>query len=74
MFIFVSKTIYMKRDDMTNMYSFVLFSFFQESGLEWPILRRWEVPWQWQTVTLTSLACGFGCVLIIYHDFISNIK
>ncbi|KAH1053842.1 hypothetical protein GLYMA_08G300800v4 [Glycine max] len=33
----------------------------QESG--WPILRRWEVPWQWQTVSLTSLACGLGFVL-----------
>ncbi|KHN17369.1 hypothetical protein glysoja_034780 [Glycine soja] len=33
----------------------------KESG--WPILRRWEVPWEWQTVSLTSLACGFGFVL-----------
>ncbi|KAL5165194.1 hypothetical protein HKD37_18G050359 [Glycine soja] len=33
----------------------------RESG--WPILRRWEVPWEWQTVSLTSLACGFGFVL-----------
>ncbi|XP_027360322.1 uncharacterized protein LOC113868696 isoform X2 [Abrus precatorius] len=35
----------------------------KESGLEWPILRRWEVPWQWQTVPLTSLACALGFVL-----------
>ncbi|KAK7362290.1 hypothetical protein VNO77_04400 [Canavalia gladiata] len=35
----------------------------KESGLEWPILRRWEVPWEWQTVSLTSLACGLGFVL-----------
>ncbi|PKI75449.1 hypothetical protein CRG98_004119, partial [Punica granatum] len=28
------------------------------SGLDWPVLRRWDVPWQWQTVSLTSLACG----------------
>ncbi|KAJ8445463.1 hypothetical protein Cgig2_031276 [Carnegiea gigantea] len=28
------------------------------SGLDWPILRRWDVPWPWQTVILTSLACG----------------
>ncbi|KAL9298179.1 hypothetical protein ACSQ67_024075 [Phaseolus vulgaris] len=34
-----------------------------DSGLEWPILRRWEVPWEWQTVSLTSLACGLGFVL-----------
>lgn len=45
-------------------------SFFQESGLEWPILRRWEVPWQWQTVSLTSLACGLGCVLNSCYVFI----
>ncbi|XP_061358590.1 uncharacterized protein LOC133302787 [Gastrolobium bilobum] len=35
----------------------------KESGLQWPILRRWEVPWEWQTVSLTSLACGLGFVL-----------
>ncbi|KAK7386978.1 hypothetical protein VNO78_27398 [Psophocarpus tetragonolobus] len=35
----------------------------KESGLEWPILRRWVVPWEWQTVSLTSLACGLGFVL-----------
>ncbi|XP_020236385.1 uncharacterized protein LOC109815963 [Cajanus cajan] len=35
----------------------------KESGLGWPILRRWEVPWEWQTVSLTSLACGLGFVL-----------
>uniref|UniRef100_A0A2P2LSC4 Uncharacterized protein MANES_05G100900 n=2 Tax=Rhizophora mucronata TaxID=61149 RepID=A0A2P2LSC4_RHIMU len=34
-----------------------------ESGLEWAILKRWEVPWQWQTVSLTSLACGLSFVL-----------
>ncbi|EXB64798.1 hypothetical protein L484_001018 [Morus notabilis] len=35
----------------------------KESGSEWPILKRWEVPWQWQTVSLTSLACGLSFVL-----------
>lgn len=35
----------------------------QDSRSEWPILRRWEVPWEWQTVSLTSLACGLGFVL-----------
>ncbi|MED6121646.1 hypothetical protein PIB30_032187 [Stylosanthes scabra] len=35
----------------------------KESGLDWPILRRWEVPWEWQTLSLTSLACGLGFVL-----------
>ncbi|CAO2829597.1 unnamed protein product [Amaranthus hypochondriacus] len=24
----------------------------------WPILERWDVPWPWQTISLTSLACG----------------
>nr|POF00694.1 hypothetical protein CFP56_46177 [Quercus suber] len=29
----------------------------KETGLDWPILKRWDVPWEWQTVSLTSLAC-----------------
>ncbi|XP_048137214.1 uncharacterized protein LOC115755423 isoform X2 [Rhodamnia argentea] len=33
------------------------------SGSDWPILKRWDVPWQWQTVSLTSLACGVSFVL-----------
>ncbi|XP_018449354.1 uncharacterized protein LOC108820836 isoform X2 [Raphanus sativus] len=32
-------------------------------SLEWPILERWEVPWGWQTVSLTSLACVLSFVL-----------
>ncbi|PWA48425.1 CAAX amino terminal protease family protein [Artemisia annua] len=32
-------------------------------GLDWPILRRWDVPWEWYTVSLTSLACGLSFVL-----------
>ncbi|XP_022776881.1 uncharacterized protein LOC111318348 isoform X2 [Durio zibethinus] len=35
----------------------------EEPELEWPILKRWEVPWEWQTVSLTSLACGLGFIL-----------
>ncbi|XP_059648850.1 uncharacterized protein LOC132294859 isoform X3 [Cornus florida] len=35
----------------------------KESGLDWPILKRWDVPWKWQTVSLTSLACGLSFVL-----------
>ncbi|KAL3511128.1 hypothetical protein ACH5RR_030529 [Cinchona calisaya] len=35
----------------------------KEDGLDWPILRRWDVPWKWQTVSLTSLACGLSFVL-----------
>ncbi|KAH0991443.1 hypothetical protein GBA52_002926 [Prunus armeniaca] len=30
----------------------------KETGKQWQILKRWEVPWEWQTVSLTSLACG----------------
>ncbi|KAK9750778.1 hypothetical protein RND81_02G221400 [Saponaria officinalis] len=33
------------------------------SGLDWPILKRWDVPWPWQTISLTSLACGISFVV-----------
>ncbi|XP_052187928.1 uncharacterized protein LOC127798415 [Diospyros lotus] len=33
------------------------------SESDWPILKRWDVPWKWQTVSLTSLACGLSFVL-----------
>ncbi|KAL9253088.1 hypothetical protein AKJ16_DCAP00162 [Drosera capensis] len=29
----------------------------------WPILKRWDVPWPWQTVLLTSFACGLSFIL-----------
>ncbi|KAL6218376.1 hypothetical protein ACLB2K_011590 [Fragaria x ananassa] len=32
-----------------------------KGGLQ--ILKRWDVPWEWQTVSLTSLACGLSFVL-----------
>ncbi|XAR65185.1 hypothetical protein NMG60_11009207 [Bertholletia excelsa] len=35
----------------------------KENELEWPILKRWDVPWKWQTISLTSLACGLSFVL-----------
>ncbi|KAF2298842.1 hypothetical protein GH714_028270 [Hevea brasiliensis] len=35
----------------------------QEGGLDWPILKRWDVPWPWQTASLTSFACGLSFVL-----------
>lgn len=35
----------------------------KESGLDWPVLKRWDVPWEWYTVSLTSLACGLSFVL-----------
>ncbi|CAH8389038.1 unnamed protein product [Eruca vesicaria subsp. sativa] len=30
---------------------------------DWAILERWEVPWEWQTVSLTSFACVLSFVL-----------
>ncbi|KAH9773882.1 CAAX amino terminal protease family protein [Citrus sinensis] len=35
----------------------------KETKLDWPVLKRWDVPWGWQTASLTSLACGFSFVL-----------
>ncbi|KAJ1289660.1 hypothetical protein BS78_02G181600 [Paspalum vaginatum] len=34
-----------------------------KSSDEWPILRRWDVPWEWQTVVLTMVGCGVSFVL-----------
>uniref|UniRef100_A0A0E0QRD0 CAAX prenyl protease 2/Lysostaphin resistance protein A-like domain-containing protein n=1 Tax=Oryza rufipogon TaxID=4529 RepID=A0A0E0QRD0_ORYRU len=34
-----------------------------ENSDEWPILRRWDVPWEWQTVVLTMVGCGVSFVL-----------
>ncbi|CAN7134272.1 unnamed protein product, partial [Brassica rapa subsp. narinosa] len=34
-----------------------------EGSSDWAILERWEVPWEWQTVSLTSLACVLSFVL-----------
>lgn len=36
----------------------------QDKGLEWPIIKRWDVPWPWQTISLTSLACGIRFLLL----------
>ncbi|KAJ0975291.1 hypothetical protein J5N97_017256 [Dioscorea zingiberensis] len=33
------------------------------SALDWPILERWDVPWQWQTITLTMFACALSIAL-----------
>ncbi|CAN0896575.1 hypothetical protein LINGRAHAP2_LOCUS18583 [Linum grandiflorum] len=30
----------------------------QKSDSDWQVLKRWDVPWEWPTVSLTSLACG----------------
>ncbi|KAF7123914.1 hypothetical protein RHSIM_Rhsim12G0063600 [Rhododendron simsii] len=37
----------------------------KENDLDWPILKRWDVPWEWQTVSLTSLACGLSFLLTV---------
>uniref|UniRef100_A0A0E0M160 CAAX prenyl protease 2/Lysostaphin resistance protein A-like domain-containing protein n=1 Tax=Oryza punctata TaxID=4537 RepID=A0A0E0M160_ORYPU len=34
-----------------------------ENSDEWPILRRWDVPWEWQTVVLAMVGCGVSFVL-----------
>ncbi|MCL7052019.1 hypothetical protein MKW94_005109 [Papaver nudicaule] len=35
----------------------------KETGEEWKIFKRWDVPWKWQTVFLTMVACGLSFVL-----------
>ncbi|XP_010257309.1 PREDICTED: uncharacterized protein LOC104597460 [Nelumbo nucifera] len=35
----------------------------KETGLDWRILKRWDVPWKWQTVILTMTACGLSFIL-----------
>ncbi|CAN1197431.1 hypothetical protein LINPERHAP2_LOCUS44055 [Linum perenne] len=35
----------------------------QKNGSDWQVLERWDVPWEWPTVSLTSLACGISFVL-----------
>ncbi|KAL6596259.1 hypothetical protein ACP70R_047623 [Stipagrostis hirtigluma subsp. patula] len=35
----------------------------KEKGLdEWPALRRWDVPWEWPTISLTMVACAVRMV------------
>ncbi|KAL5658186.1 hypothetical protein ACJX0J_031349, partial [Zea mays] len=33
------------------------------SSDEWAIVRRWDVPWEWQTVVLSMVGCGVSFVL-----------
>ncbi|KAL7091427.1 hypothetical protein ACP275_12G105300 [Erythranthe tilingii] len=35
----------------------------KDKGFSLQVLKRWDVPWNWQTISLTSLACGFSFVL-----------
>ncbi|KAJ1268585.1 hypothetical protein BS78_07G146700 [Paspalum vaginatum] len=30
---------------------------------EWPVLRRWDVPWEWPTISLTMVACSVSFLL-----------
>ncbi|XP_057748239.1 uncharacterized protein LOC130967409 [Arachis stenosperma] len=46
-----------------GLHSVCFFNAPNKPDTNWPLLTRWEVPWEWQTVTLTSLACGLGFVL-----------
>nr|XP_025639067.1 uncharacterized protein LOC112734083 isoform X2 [Arachis hypogaea] len=46
-----------------GLHSVCFFNAPNKPDTNWPLLSRWEVPWEWQTVTLTSLACGLGFVL-----------
>ncbi|KAI0494643.1 hypothetical protein KFK09_024784 [Dendrobium nobile] len=32
-------------------------------GANWPILSRWDVPWEWQTVLFSMIACGASFAL-----------
>nr|ACL54593.1 unknown [Zea mays] len=34
-----------------------------KSSDEWPILRRWDVPWEWPTISLTMVACAVSFLL-----------
>ncbi|KAG0543693.1 hypothetical protein BDA96_02G210800 [Sorghum bicolor] len=34
-----------------------------KSSDKWAILRRWDVPWEWQTVVLSMVGCGVSFVL-----------
>lgn len=52
-----------------NLLMFSIIQFiYQVSGLDWPILKRWDVPWKWQTVSLTSLACGLRLTFFIFSS------
>ncbi|GJN16132.1 hypothetical protein PR202_gb03090 [Eleusine coracana subsp. coracana] len=36
-------------------------------GDEWPVLRRWDVPWEWPTISLTMVACAVRYYYIFIH-------
>uniref|UniRef100_K3YIN7 CAAX prenyl protease 2/Lysostaphin resistance protein A-like domain-containing protein n=1 Tax=Setaria italica TaxID=4555 RepID=K3YIN7_SETIT len=37
----------------------------EESSDEWPVLRRWDVPWEWPTISLTMVACAVSSTTVV---------
>ncbi|KAL8035567.1 hypothetical protein ABFX02_12G105600 [Erythranthe guttata] len=37
----------------------------KDNGSTWQVLKRWDVPWNGQTISLTSLACVVSCALTV---------
>ncbi|KAF0900087.1 hypothetical protein E2562_026822 [Oryza meyeriana var. granulata] len=35
----------------------------KEISDKWPVLRRWDVPWEWPTISLTMVACAVSFLL-----------
>ncbi|KAF8772911.1 hypothetical protein HU200_005307 [Digitaria exilis] len=35
----------------------------EKSLAKWPVLRRWDVPWEWPTISLTMVACAVSFLL-----------
>ncbi|KAG6526702.1 hypothetical protein ZIOFF_016703 [Zingiber officinale] len=42
---------------------------YQDSNVKWLVLRRWDVPWSWQTITLTMMACGLS---LLFKTILKN--
>ncbi|KZV29921.1 CAAX amino terminal protease family protein [Dorcoceras hygrometricum] len=45
----------------------------KKSGLDWRILKRWDVPWNWQTISLSSLACGLRLSFTLFKDYMQSV-
>ncbi|KAL7132854.1 hypothetical protein ABFS83_12G102900 [Erythranthe nasuta] len=37
----------------------------KDNGSAWQVLKRWDVPWNGETISLTSLACVLSCALTV---------
>nr|TKW33105.1 hypothetical protein SEVIR_2G211800v2 [Setaria viridis] len=44
-----------------------------KSSDNWRILRRWDVPWEWQTVVLSMVGCGVSSVTVVVLGVIFGI-